>query len=504
MLFGHPKGLYVLFMTEMWERFSYYGMRALLILYMMDHFKFDDEGAIAIYGSFTALIFILPVFGGWLADKVLGFRKAVVFGAILMSLGHFGMLFEGSPAIEQITEAGVMEVSRDETSLQILYLSLSLLICGVGFLKPNITSIVGLLYPKDSYERDSGFTVFTWGIMVGAALAPISCGYLGQTYGWGYGFGLAGIGMLFGLVIFLYGQRYLIGIAEAPNSTRLHRKLLGIITVEYVIYLGTGLVVLFIWQTVQYASLVGYLLSSQLTLVTIGIIGFAIWRLEKKERDRTFAALLVFLVTALFAIFIKQYGSSLLLFSERVVNKEVLGIEIRSSQLVGLLPAFLMLLAPFFAWLWGYLDRNHINPGSFHKFGIAFVFQALAYAVIWFATRGEVGDEQVGLIWLVMMFLLFAISDMWIIPIGMSAVSKLSTNNMIGLMMGAYMLALSAGYYGAALVAQFSVVSPEATNQELTSHYNLFFGYLSVSAAIVGLGLILCAPLLGKLLHGVR
>ena len=193
-----------------------------------------------------------------------------------------------------------------------------------------------------------------------------------------------------------------------------------------------------------------------------------------------------------------------LLFSERVVNKEVLGIEIRSSQLVGLLPAFLMLLAPFFAWLWGYLDRNHINPGSFHKFGIAFVFQALAYAVIWFATRGEVGDEQVGLIWLVMMFLLFAISDMWIIPIGMSAVSKLSTNNMIGLMMGAYMLALSAGYYGAALVAQFSVVSPEATNQELTSHYNLFFGYLSVSAAIVGLGLILCAPLLGKLLHGVR
>jgi POT family proton-dependent oligopeptide transporter len=502
--YGHPKGLYVLFMTEMWERFSYYGMRALLILYMIDHFRFDDTNAIAIYGSFTAMIFILPIFGGWIADKILGFKKAVIFGAILMCLGHFGMYFEGNPAVIQVLENGEQVVVRDSQALQTLYLSLSLLICGVGFLKSNITTIVGLLYPKGSYKRDAGFTIFQMGISIGSALAPVACGYLGQTYGWNYGFGLAGIGMLVGLAIFVYGQKYLVGHGDVPDPEKLHKKFKGIISLEHTIYLGTILVIGFIWLTIPHAKIVGYMLGSQLSLVSIGIVAFAILRLEAKERDRTFAIMIVFIITAVFAILIEQYGSSLLLFSERIVNKEVFGVEIKSSQLIGVLPMFIIMLAPFFSWMWGYLDERQMNPCTFYKFSFAFFFMGLAYAVVWYATEQRAGNEEVALIWLITMFFFFAASDLFIIPIGLSMVSKLSSKTMLGLMMGAYMLALSGGYYLTAVVAQFSISSPEATNQEMMANYHLFFGYLAMSSIAIATGLFVLKPLLSKLLHGIK
>jgi POT family proton-dependent oligopeptide transporter len=479
-------------------------MRALLILYMIDHFGFDDTNAIAIYGSFTALIFILPIFGGWIADKILGFKKAVMFGAILMCLGHFGMFFEGEPALIQVLENGQEVVIRDSQSLQTLYLSLSLLICGVGFLKSNITTIVGLLYPKGSYKRDAGFTIFTMGISIGSALAPLVCGYLGQTYGWKYGFGLAGIGMLIGLVIFTYGQRYLVGHGDVPNPEKLSQKIKGVISLEHAIYLGTLLMAVFIWLTIPHAKLVGYLLGSQLAFVSIGIVAYAVWHLDAKERDRTMAIMVIFILTAIFAILIEQYGSSLLLFSERIVNKEAFGIEIKSSQLIGVLPMFIIMLAPLFSYMWGLLDRHQINPGAFYKFSIGFFFMALAYGVMWFATKQQVGSEEIALIWLITMFFFFAVADLWIIPIGLSLVSKLSSKTMVGLMMGAYMLALSGGYYLTAVVAKFSLSSPDSTNEEVIANYHLFFGYLSVGAMAVAIILVLFKPLLSKLLHGIK
>ena len=209
---GHPKGVYVCFFTEMWERFSFYGMKALLLLYLLQHHKFGDRAGLDVLGAYGGLVYCVPVIGGLLADRFLGMRKAVIFGGLLLVAGHAGMAFEGHAAT---LNNGV--VTRDEGALKIFYLSLSLIIMGVGFLKPNVSTIVGRLYPENDPRRDSGFSLFVAGINLGALFASIVCGYLGQQYGWKYGFGAAGIGMLLGLGQFLWGRKYLRGVAEPPQ-----------------------------------------------------------------------------------------------------------------------------------------------------------------------------------------------------------------------------------------------------------------------------------------------
>ena len=203
---GHPKGLFVLFFAEMWERFSYYGMRALLIFYLVQHWMFSDSEASVIYGAYTALVYITPVVGGYLADRYLGQRKAVAFGALLLTFGHFLMAFEGSGG-------------QDDAALNIFWLALAFIIVGSGFLKANISVIVGQLYSRTDIRRDPAYTIFYMGINLGAALGAIVAGWLGQTYGWSYGFGAAGIGMLLGLIVFVWGKPLLVGRGEASESS---------------------------------------------------------------------------------------------------------------------------------------------------------------------------------------------------------------------------------------------------------------------------------------------
>src|SRR5688572_16741037 len=216
---GHPKGVYVCFFTEMWERFSFYGMKALLLLYLLQHHRFGDGPGLDVLGAYGGLVYCVPVIGGLLADRFLGMRKAVIFGGLLLVAGHIGMAFEGHAAT---TVNGV--VVRDEGALRVFYLSLSLIIMGVGFLKPNVSTIVGRLYAPNDPRRDSGFSLFVAGINLGGLFASIVCGYLGQTYGWKYGFGAAGIGMLLGLAQFLWGRKYLRGIAEPPRPLSRSRE----------------------------------------------------------------------------------------------------------------------------------------------------------------------------------------------------------------------------------------------------------------------------------------
>ncbi len=238
--FGHPRGLAVLFLTEMWERFSFYGMRALLIFYLTKHFLFSDTQSYAIYGAYTALVYLTPVLGGILADRYLGSRKAVTLGAILLVCGHFGMAFEGPPAVASVGEDGSETVARHPVFTQIFYFSLALIICGVGYLKANISTIVGALYEQGDPRRDGGFTIFYMGINIGAFTAAIVCGWLGETYGWAYGFGLAGLGMLAGLVIFLRGQHLLGNVADPPDQRALERPTAIGLSLENTIYAGTA------------------------------------------------------------------------------------------------------------------------------------------------------------------------------------------------------------------------------------------------------------------------
>ncbi len=260
----HPRALGYLLFTETWERFSFYGMKALLVFYLTKAFQFGDAAAYAIYGSYAALVYATPVLGGLLADRVLGFRKAVLIGGVLMALGHFAMAVP---------------------HLQVFYLALALLICGNGLFKPNISSLVGRLYGADDPRRDSAFTIFYMGINLGAFLAPIACGYLGERLGWHWGFGLAGVGMLLGLCVFLRAQPLLVGLAEPPRAPAGRAAFAGL-SLEAWVYLGTLPAVLIAWQLVQRGALVGSLLIVFGAAVFLGLCLYLLRLPDKIGRDR--------------------------------------------------------------------------------------------------------------------------------------------------------------------------------------------------------------------------
>ena len=271
-ILGHPKGLFVLFFAEMWERFSYYGMRALLILYLTKHWLFSDGDASLIYGAYTSLVYITPVLGGYLADRYLGQRKAVLFGGLVIALGHFLMTFEGSGG-------------QGDPTMNVFWLALACIIVGTGFLKGNISVIVGKLYPRTDVRRDGAYTIFYMGINLGSFIGVLIAGYLGEVYGWKYGFGAAGIGMLLGLIVFVLGKPLLMGRAEPPSAEALSGRVVGIPT-EYFIYLLSVLSIGLIWALIQFQEVVGTLL-----LVSgAGLLGYILYiahtQLPKEDRHR--------------------------------------------------------------------------------------------------------------------------------------------------------------------------------------------------------------------------
>ena len=316
-MFGHPKGLYVCFFTEMWERFSFYGMKALLLLYLIKHHGFLESQGLVVTGAYGGMVYAVPLIGGLLADRYLGMRKAVVLGGILLCLGHLGMAYEGNAAQ---TINGV--VHQDKFALGVFYMSLSLIISGVGFLKPNISTIVGKLYPENDPRIDSGFTIFYAGINVGALFSSLICGTLGETFGWGYGFGAAGVGMLAGLGMFITGQKYLQGHAEPREPEKLQRRVLGPLNIEWTIYLGAILGLPLIWLLMQLGGGVLYL---QYALTAIWL-GWLIWYLANrcdKVRREQMLAVVFFIASALlfFSMYEQTYGSWLL-FTDHMLTKD--------------------------------------------------------------------------------------------------------------------------------------------------------------------------------------
>jgi POT family proton-dependent oligopeptide transporter len=325
---GHPKGVYVCFFTEMWERFSFYGMKALLLLYLTKYHLFADGAGYDLIGAYGGLVYCIPVIGGLLADRWLGMRKAVVFGGLLLVAGHAGMALEGAAAV---SDGGV--VMRDEGALRTMYLSLALIVMGVGFLKPNITGIVGRLYPLGDPRRDGGFSLFYAGINLGALLASLVCGYLGETLGWRYGFGAAGIGMLLGLAMFLWGQRYLQGHAEPPSQAALRATVFGL-SRERAIYLGALIGVLplawLMWAAANGAFALGGELSLALVLmlaVLTLVLGWFIWfvttQCTSTQRRQMIALMaMIFMCLVFFTLYEQTYGSWVM-FTDRLLTKDL-------------------------------------------------------------------------------------------------------------------------------------------------------------------------------------
>lgn len=336
---GHPKGVYICFFTEMWERFSFYGMKALLLLYLTKYHLFGDKAGLDLLGAYGGLVYCVPVIGGVLADRWLGMRKAVLFGGLLLVAGHVGMAFEGHAATSL---DGV--ITRDEGSLRITYLSLALIIMGVGFLKPNISTIVGRLYADNDPRRDAGFSLFYAGINLGALFASLVCGYLGETLGWRYGFGAAGIGMLLGLCMFLWGQKYLHGHAEPAAPERLRERVAGIPR-EWLIYAGALLGVLpvawLMWAAANGAFSLGGEISLALLLMLVVLAAVLAWfgwflstRCTPVQRQQMLALMaLIFMALIFFTLYEQTYGSWVT-FTDRLLTKDVVPALVQAPAAV--------------------------------------------------------------------------------------------------------------------------------------------------------------------------
>ena len=433
--FGHPKGLYVCFFTEMWERFSFYGMKALLFLYLTKYHLFGDAPSYDLLGAYGGLVYAMPVIGGLLADRYLGMRKAVVFGGILLCLGHFGMAFEGEQA-RMVDGVAV----QDARALQVFYFSLALIITGVGFLKPNISTIVGKLYADNDPRRDSGFTLFVAGINIGALVASLVCGYIGETYGWKYGFGLAGVGMVTGLIVFLWGQKHLQGHAE-PARPELLRERVGGLPREWLIYLGGLAGVAVLWQLIQR----NWTVQGAMHLVALAFVSWFIWFLttqcSREERGRMLSLVALIVFALVFYTLYEQTYGSWVAFNDRLMGKNLLGFEMTAGSLTFLGGFFIVILSPLFAWLWPWLARRGRNPSTAVKTVVGLLFGGLSFLPLMAAASMAEGGELASVWWLVLAYLLLEIGEVCLYPIGISAVTTLSVARVVSLMMGAWFLA---------------------------------------------------------------
>ena len=483
---GHPKGLFVCFATEMWERFSYYGMRALLILYLTKHWEFTDATSYLIYGAYTSLVYIMPVFGGMLADQILGSKKAVTYGAILLVFGHLGMTVESNE--------------------QIFYLSLALIVSGVGFLKPNISTMVGALYEEGDPRRDSGFTIFYMGINIGAFTATLLCGYLGEQVGWAYGFGAAGIGMLFGLIIFLWGQKYLEGLAEPPSNKYL-QKMNGI-SYESWAYISGIFMVLVTWFLVQNSQLVGQLLGGFGAIFIGAWLLYALFRCAPDERDRLIVVGILILFSLIFWALFEQAGSSLNILTDRGVNRVMFGWEVPASMFQSLNAGFIFTIAPLFAMLWIALAKRNMEPSTPIKFSIGIILVGLGFLALVFGMRSSEG-LQTGVFWIILIYLLHTLGELCLSPVGLSSVTKLSPQRIVGFMMGMWFFASAAGNYVAGLIARATASDSSGVSNDvfdLTRKQSFMDVYTDVGLMAIGCGIFLAilTPILKKLMHGAN
>jgi proton-dependent oligopeptide transporter, POT family len=469
---GHPKGLYMLFFAEMWERFSYYGMRALLIFYLTKHWLFSDGKANLIYGAYTSLVYITPVLGGYLADRYLGQRKAVLFGGLLLAAGHSLMAVEGVGG-------------QSDPTINVFWAALAFIIVGSGFLKANISVMVGQLYKLTDIRRDGAYTVFYMGINVGAAIGTILVGYLGETIGWGYGFGLAGIGMLAGLVVFVLGKKALNGAGEAPAPLSKSK--------EMTLY-GIGLAAVAVcWALVQYQDVIqGLLVVSGVSL--LGYVLYESFKLEKEPRERMFAILFLISLNPLFWGLFEQAGGSMNLFTDRFVDRG--GVPAAIFQSIN--PIIIMIFAPVFAGLWVWLGKRGKEPSAPAKFGLALLQMGLANLVLVWGAQAFGVAAMTPVILVFAYYLLATTAELCLSPVGLSAMNRLAPKFLASLIMGAWFYMTAVGNFVAGKIGEATGGHDgQMTKQGLLDVYELF-GWISIGVAVV---VLLLSPMVKRWMH---
>ena len=560
----HPRGLLVLFFAEMWERFSYYGMRALLIFYLTQHFLFDDASAQALYGSYTSLVYLAPLIGGLVADRFLGTRKAIAFGALLLVAGHCLMAYEGTPAKQALKvgdqryefviegrgsdrssqlkindklyhfgadkdgaflikglpeevplpsrlEKGTYElvvIERDQWATNSLYLALSLIILGVAYLKPNISAIVGQLYEKNDPRRDPGFTLYYYGINLGAFWASILCGLLGQTVGWWAGFGLAGLGMILGWAVFVWGKPLLDGHGEPPDPQALAQPYFGSLSKEMCLYLTSLLGLIVLWFLVQRHEIVGGVLMVA-SVLALGYLAYLMrTQLSREESHRLILALILISAAVIFWTLFEQAGSSLNQFANRNTELSLFGVSITAAQTQSFNAGFILILAPIFSALWAFLGTRGRDLSAPLKFGCALIQVGLGFLVLVYGAQFAGPDFKVPLMFLMLAYLLHTTGELFISPVGLSQMTKLATATLISTLMGVWFLSNAWAQWLGALIAQMTAtetVAGQVLNAErsLSTYVSVFYE-IGLWAIGLGLLLMLASGFLKRLAHGVK
>ncbi|MFN7015153.1 MAG: peptide MFS transporter, partial [Bacteroidia bacterium] len=400
-------------------------------------------------------------------------------------------------------------VVRDERVLQVFYFSLALIIMGVGFLKPNISTIVGALYEEGDPRRDSGFTIFYMGINLGSAMATIICGWLGENYGWSYGFGAAGIGMIGGLITFLWGQKFLMGKAEPSNPAILKEKIGGIIPREWLIYIAGIGGVFIAWQMVQYHVVVGYTLTTISIAAAVFLAWFLIAKCTPIERARMGVLIVLIIFTVIFWALFEQAYTSMNLFADRIIDRSInlsfiSAKEIPASAFLSLNAIFIIIFAPILAWFWVKLGK--LNPNVPIKFAFGIMLAGLGFGMLVLGIKFADDAGKVAMIWLVGAYLLHTFGELCLSPVGLSAVTKLSVQSIVGVMMGTWFLATAGSEYIAALLA--NIASVETIEGEVTdssvalANYNELFSLLLWMGLGFGILLAAISPILKKYMHG--
>ena len=501
---SHPKGLYVLFATEFWERFSYYGMRAIFMLYMLKMlFNGDKEISSEIYGSYTGLVYLTPLIGGYVADRYWGNRKSIFVGGSLMALGQFLMFFSASFA----TTNNAMAVS-------LMWAGLAFLIFGNGFFKPNISTMVGQLYNENDSRKDSAYTIFYMGINAGAFLAPLLCGYLGEKIDFKWGFLAAGLGMVLSLIIFYFTKdKYVISPDGKQLGIEANRLKDGAVTTgsgfsknQLTILIG-GIIAAFsllhfvgkvdIWGSLIY----GMTLVAPMTVITDT-------SLSKVEKDRLWVIIIIMMFVIFFWMCFEQAGASLTFFAEEQTNRHIFGWEMPASYFQSFNAGFIILLAPLFAGLWTYLGKTGKDIAIPYKQAIGLALLSLGFLFIALGSK-SIPATGAGIIWLGGLYLLHTIGELFLSPIGLSMVNKLTPGRFTSLMMGVFFLAIATGNK---LAGYMSSLYPDPKTQTtlpsifgitIDSLHTYFMVFVSF-AGIASLILFLISPLLKKMMHGLN